>query len=358
MARLSPQQKKFLSFLAGHSEGDVVSKAEIVNASGWSESTVRTYFGKNVMDPFLKSAGADGTYIVRRSGDTISREEFALALTQRRSDDSPPTRSEMLQGEHSRYALENIIGRGAVAQVWSATTNGEQRAVKIMDPRPDFLDPSMLANVRQRFVRESRNGMRLRHDHVVRYRDVGETGSRPFLVMDRAERSLKSRLKTGKMNLRESLRVVKCCLSGLKYIHGEGCVHRDVKPGNILKIGNQWVLGDLGIVRWSDMNKEFTTTRSSEHLGSWPYMAPEQHEDPHNVDARSDVFSLGITWYEMLAGKVPSPAAVGAKEFELPAKIDVVDKLITKMIEIHVKERPTVADIIRRVVGFEKSRLG
>lgn len=347
MARLSPQQKKFLSFLAGRSEGDVVSKAEIVDASGWSESTVRTYFGKNVMDPFLKSAGADGTYIVRRRGDEISREEFAEAFTQRRSDDSPPTRSQMLQGEHGRYALDSIIGRGAIAQVWSANSmNGEQRAVKIMDPRPDFLDPSMLAHVRRRFMHESHNGMRLRHDHVVRYRDVGEAGSRPFLVMDRAERSLKSRLKTDKkMDLRESLRVVKCCLSGLKYIHGEGCVHRDVKPGNILKIGNQWVLGDLGIVRWSKMNKEFTT-RSSEHLGSWPYMAPEQHEDPHNVDARSDVYSLGITWYEMLAGRVPGPAAVGAKKFELPAKVDVVDELITKMIEIHAKERPTVADMI------------
>lgn len=346
MIKLRAKQEKFFLFLARRAEGDVVSKADIVNASGWSKSTVNTYFTKKCMDPFLRSAGA-GKYIVLRSGRTISRAEIKSAFTQTRSEDSPPTQSDELQGEHSRYTLDRKIGRGAVAQVWSAKSmNGEQRAVKVMDPREFLLAPNRLENVRQRFVREFRNGMKLKHDHVVRYRDVGETRSRPFLVMDHAEHSLESRLTTGVMDLRESLHVVKCCLSGLKYIHGVNCVHRDIKPGNILKIGNQWVLGDLGIVRWSDMSE---ITRSSVPLGSWKYMAPEQYRDSHDVDSRSDVYSLGITWYEMLAGGVPGPGAVGAQDFELPTKIDVVDELIVQMISYSAESRPTVADMIQRV---------
>lgn len=353
MVKLSAKQEKFFSFLAQCAEGDVISKTDIVNASGWSESTVNTYFTKKRMDPFLRNAGT-GRYIVLRSGRTISRAEIKSAFTQTRSEDSPPTQSDVLQGKYSRYTLDKKIGRGAVAQVWSAKSmNDEQRAVKIMDPREFLLDPSRLENVRQRFVLEFQKGMRLEHDHVVRYRDVGETKSRPFLVMDHAEHSLESRLTTDVMDLRESLHVVKCCLSGLEYIHGANCVHRDVKPGNILKIGNQWVLGDLGIVRWSDMS---AITRSSMPLGSWKYMAPEQYQDSHDVDSRSDVYALGITWYEMLTRKVPSPGAVGAQDFEPPTKIDVVDGLIAQMISYSAEGRPTVADMIRRVRDFEESR--
>ena len=348
-------------FLTRFSVGDVVSKADILKASGWSESTFRTYLGKNYMDPFLMRTGHDGEYRVRRDGDSISKSEIASAFTQTRPELFEPAQGFVLRGERGRYVLDRKIGRGAVAQVWSAKSRTEkQYAIKIMDPRPDLLDPGVLGNVRARFARESRYGMKLRHDHVVRYRDVGETKSRPFLVMDHAEDSLESRLTTGVMDLRESLHVVKCCLSGLEYIHGADCVHRDIKPGNILKIGNQWVLGDLGIVRWSDMNKEFTSaatiTRSSVQLGSWYYMAPEQREHPHDVDSRSDVYSLGITWYEMLTGRVPDPAAVGAQALARPTKNDVVDELIVQMIDYSAGSRPTVADMIRRVRRFEESR--
>ena len=313
------------------------------------------------MDTLLARTDRDGQYRVLRDGNSISRGEVASALTQTRPEHFVPTQGLVLRGQRGRYTLDHEIGRGAVARVWNAKSrNKEQCAVKIMDPRQDLLDPDVLDNVRQRFVRESRNGVKLQHANVVRCRDVGEIGSRPFLVMDHAEHSLEFRLTTGVMDLRESLHVVKCCLSGLEYIHGADCVHRDIKPGNILKIGNQWVLGDLGIVRWSDMNKEFTSaatiTRSSVQLGSWYYMAPEQLQDPHDVDFRSDVYSLGITWYEMLAGRVPDPAAVGAQALEPPTKIDVVDELIARMISYSAAGRPTVADMIRCVVDFEESR--
>ena len=363
MAGLSPQQEKFFLFLTRFSVGDVVSKADILKASGWSESTFRTYLGKNYMDPFLARTDRDGKYRVLRDGNSIFRGEVASAFTQTRPELFVPIRGRVLRGNRGRYILDHEIGRGAVARVWDAKfQNEEQCAVKIMDPRQDLLDPDVLDNVRQRFVRESRNGIKLRHANVVRCRDVGEIGSHPFLVMDRAQHSLESRLTAGVMDLRESLHVVECCLSGLKYIHSADCVHRDIKPGNILKIGNQWVLGDLGIVRWSDMNKEFTSaaaiTRSSVQLGSWYYMAPEQREDPHDVDSRSDVYSLGITWYEMLTGRVPDPTAVGARALAPPTKIDVVDELIVEMISYSAGSRPTVAAMIRRIGRFAESRSG
>lgn len=134
-----------------------------------------------------------------RDGNSLSRGDVTASFTQMRPGVLVLTKGTSLTGRQGRYTLVDEIGRGAVAHVWSAPSQIDKLcAVKVMMPRQDLLDPKVLNNVGQRFSRESRNGMELRHDHVVTYRDVGVIKSVPFLVMDRADDSLHSRLASGR----------------------------------------------------------------------------------------------------------------------------------------------------------------
>src|SRR5439155_16357878 len=121
---------------------------------------------------------------------------------------------------------------------------------------------------------------------------------------------------------REAAKIVEFCLDGLEYLHAKESTHRDVKPANLLEFSGVVKLGDLGIVKWSDYDPAFTkggtTTRHSVQLGSWCYIAPEQQESPHEAVPASDIYSLAVTWIEMLVGTLPSPQAIGAAAYKLP----------------------------------------
>lgn len=357
MARdLRPQLKRFFEFISSKREGDVVSAADIRTAVGWTVSTLRTHRDKNALDPFLTYLGDGKGYRVRRDGSTISKGEISQSFTQIRPTElklSPGTR---VSGDLGDYELSAEIGRGAVAQVWRCLRilNQKQHAVKIVSPRADLLEPSNFDNVKQRFSREARNGRKLSHENIVTYTDVGVFKDHPFLVMELADRSVGARLKTGLLTLADALDVVESCARGLQYLHDSGCVHRDVKPDNILYFGDRVVLGDLGIVKWSDLNPAFTSagtiTRAAVQLGSWYYMAPEQRSAPHEAVPHSDIYSLGVSWYEMLTGTTPDPAAVGAQAFDDPTPSTEVSALIRKMLSFKSQDRPS-ADQILRVVG-------
>jgi serine/threonine-protein kinase len=156
--------------------------------------------------------------------------------------------------------------------------------------------------------------------------------------------------RKGMLSLDYAARMVRACAEGLLYLHGVGLVHRDVKPPNILFCDDRVVLGDLGVVRWTDMNPAFTgagtLTQHSMQLGSWFYMAPEQQESPHEAVPASDVYALGITWYQLLTGKMLTPAQIHARRFTPPCGIEVVNSIIGRMIRYDVAERPQLVEII------------
>jgi serine/threonine protein kinase len=351
---LRPNLARFYDFIGKKNEGDVVSEAELMAAAGWQKSTLDTHRNKNALDPFLIAIGG-GTYRVRRDGTSISKDAISKAFTQIRPSDLVLLPGIRLKSDRGDYELVSELGRGAVAHVWKAVRilNGKHYALKVVNPRADLLEPSTLDNVKRRFSREAQNGMKIPHANIVTYTDHGEYKGHPFLVMEIADESLASKLQAGPLTVVDSLRVIECCAMGLQHLHRSGCVHRDVKPPNVLRFGDRFALGDLGIVRWSDMNVAFTSagtiTKDAVQLGSWYYMAPEQRQAPHKATHLSDIYELGVTWYEMLTGTTPDPAAVAAQAFDDPTRIDSVNSVIRKMLRYNPNERPTADDILSTI---------
>src|SRR5262249_7159287 len=139
-------------------------------------------------------------------------------------------------------------------------------------------------------------------------------------------------------------------ISGLRYLHDLHCIHRDIKPANILRCRSGFVLGDLGITKWSDLNPSFTgagtLTRTSVQLGSWYYMAPEQQSAPHAAVYASDVYPCGLTWYELLtASRRPPPAVFAAQRTPPPCANAELHQLIGRMTAFEPASRPTLAEI-------------
>ena len=354
---LTKNQNLLLSYLKTKKSRDVVSEAEILERTQWKQSTLDTYRTKNHLARFLVPLPG-GRYRVVRDGDTLAEREIADAFTQVRPDILILMPGMELRGDNDLYELLTCIGEGAVAHVWKANAqkSAEQVAVKIMNPRGDLLDAANLPNVKQRFSREARNSGKLSHTNIVRYRDFGNLKEHPFLVMDLADTSLAKILETNVLALEESLNVVHACLSGLQYLHAQKCIHRDVKPLNVLRFGNRFVLGDLGIVRWPDLNPAFTSagtiTINSIRLGSWHYMAPEQRMSPHEAGTFSDIYALGISWYEMLTRQTPDPGAIGAGEFPSPTANVTAENLIRRMLSFNPQKRPTVEEALETVAAL------
>jgi len=359
--KLRPQQELFFQFISTKHAGSVVTEAEILAATKWKPATIGAYRIKNMLDPFLGLAGP-GKHRVLRDGSTISKGEIAAAFTQKRPGLLVLSKGMKAKGEKATYELQSYIGAGAVAHVWVALApDGHKYAIKVMNPRADLLEPKILDNVRLRFSKESRHGMTISHDHIVTYRDLGDLSQRPFLVMDLAEDSLAVTLEKGKLSLRDSLGIIADCSAGLQHLHGMNCVHRDIKPANILRFADRYVLGDLGIVQWSDLNKAFTSagtiTRASVQLGSWLYMPPEQRKSAHTATAASDIYALGISWYEMLTGGTPDPGEVGAQAFADPTDDAPTNDLIRRMLRFSAGDRPSAEDLAKAVSDI-RSRLG
>src|SRR5579862_8789345 len=267
------KQEQLFKYLRTKRAGEVATESEILKETIWKPATLKAYRSKHYIDPFLAYMKA-GQYRVLRNGADITELDIQKAFTQVRPRVFVPTEGLEIKGTEGAYVLESFLGAGAVAQVWRCEVSNtrEHRAAKIMNPRPDLLDPSVIQNVRQRFSREAKNGRTIAHPNVISYRDYGAVDDHPFLIMDLADRSLATIIKTSALSVPESLRVVHSCLLGLQHLHSLNCKHRDVKPDNILQIGSRFVLGDLGIVSWSDMNPAFTSagtiTRDSLRLGS------------------------------------------------------------------------------------------
>jgi serine/threonine protein kinase len=153
----------------------------------------------------------------------------------------------------------------------------------------------------------------------------------------------------GKLPLKETIPIIQAAVDALSYLHSKKCIHRDVKPSNILLLGSAYVLSDLGVVRWSDLNPEFTEagtiTNESIQLGSLRYMAPEQQVSSHEAVAQSDVYALGITWYELLTGSTIPAAQAAVGDFAAPTGNSRAAETIRAMFAYRPSARPSLDEL-------------
>ncbi len=210
-----------------------------------------------------------------------------------------------------KYLLLGVLGRGGMGQVYLArdTRLGRHVAIKVLSKgRGDC------PRARARFAREARIAGQLQDEHLIRVYDDGEAFGLPFLVMEYIDGRSVAQLVggCGMLPPATAAEVTRQVALGLEYLDRKGLFHRDVTPSNILvDRGGTAKLTDFGLAVHLDEPDNLTVEGST--LGTFDYLSPEQARTPHGIDIRSDIYSLGCSFYHMIAGVVPFPdtTAVG-----------------------------------------------
>jgi serine/threonine protein kinase len=200
------------------------------------------------------------------------------------------------------YRLVEQLGQGGMASVFKGVHTVLDRSAALKFMHPGFLeDPEFT----QRFRREARLIASLDHPNIVEVFDYAEHEGVPYLVMKFVEgETLRSRQRRGKVPREETGRIMKAIGSALSYAHGRGILHRDVKPANVL-LGSDGsiLLADFGLARLLASSQ--STFSSEMMIGTPQYIPPEQARSEPDLDARADIYSLGVVLYELIVGSVP-----------------------------------------------------
>src|SRR6266436_9217984 len=201
------------------------------------------------------------------------------------------------------YDVEREIGAGGMARVFLAVEQHPHRrvAIKVLDPQ---VSTRLL---RERFIREVDLSSNLSHPHIVPIFSAGEVDGLFYYVMPYVEgESLRHRLlRERKLPLEDALHIARDVADALAFAHARGIIHRDIKPENILLSGNHAIVADFGIARAISAAGSLTLTQAGQPIGSPGYMSPEQAMALGDLDARTDIYSLGCVLFEMLAGEPP-----------------------------------------------------
>ena len=253
-----------------------------------------------------------------------------------RVEERPPPTIARLEGTNiGRFKVVSEIGRGGMGIVFLAEDEKLRRKVALK-----LLPPSFAADEerRRRFLREARAAAAVSHPNLVTVYDVGEHEGRGYIAMEYLRgRSLREQLGERQLSIDEAVDLARQVLAGLAHAHAAGLLHRDLKPENVLVDRDGRVrLVDFGLAKLDDDVDApgDNSTRDGLVMGTPGYMSPEQARG-QPVDARSDIFSFGVLFYEMLTRKRP---------FTGPTRADVVTSLL--------RDAPPRVDVARPEVGI------
>ena len=208
----------------------------------------------------------------------------------------------------TQYLVDAEIGRGGMAVVYRATDLRLNRrvAIKVLPPELAFN-----ADVRERFLREAQTSAQLSHPGIVPIYTVDERDGIVYFVMALVDgESLAERLvREPRLPIEEARRLLAAVAEALAYAHSRGVVHRDVKPDNIMldRASGRPLMTDFGIARAAQGDSRLTVTGVA--IGTPAYMSPEQALGERELDGRSDIYSLGVIGYQLLAGETPFKAS-------------------------------------------------
>jgi serine/threonine-protein kinase len=206
----------------------------------------------------------------------------------------------------AHYQIESLLGEGGMGKVYKArnTRLDKTCALKILPPELARQDPTLL----ERFIREARSAAAVEHPNVLRVYFIGRVEQNCFIEMQYVDGgNLQDLLdQRRKLDVRTAARVVRDVANALQAAHEKGIIHRDIKPSNVmLSKKGQVLVADFGLAKMGTAKTKLT--QDGYVLGTPLYMSPEQAIG-QAVDHRSDIYSLGVMFYEMLAGSPPYTA--------------------------------------------------
>jgi serine/threonine-protein kinase len=293
---------------------------------------------------------------------TAAGETMIFGLTGAKKDATVIVENAGVRPTLGRYEVVKTLGRGAMGTVFLGRDPRINREVAIKTLRYEEIDPEQIEEVKKRFFREAEAAGRLSHPNIVTIYDVGEDYDIAYMAMELLDGTdlAKYTRKEGRLPLEEIMRVASCVASALDYAHANGIVHRDIKPANIMMLNNREIkVADFGIARVMATSK----TQTGVVMGTPSYMSPEQIAGK-KVDGRSDLFSLGVVLYELIAGEKPfggdsiatlmynitSSTPPSIREFSpgIPGKlVAVLEKLLAKDMEARYQSGKELADDLR-----------
>ena len=269
------------------------------------------------------------------------------------------------------YQIQDILGQGGMGTVYKAShlMMKHDVAIKVISQKKhDETD-----NRFKRFQREVQAAGKLSHHNIVSALDAGEDNNNFFLVMELVQGDDLGKIAKceGELPVDEVISYISQTAVGLKYAHDEGIVHRDIKPHNLLLSSDGTIkILDLGLVslQHSDDSLEDSLTGQNQIIGTVDYMSPEQAKDVHNVDARTDIYSLGCTMFKLLTGKVPYPGKstierlLAHRDNPIPSLHDhrdditeLLQRVFQRMVAKHPNDRYQTMDEV--IEAFETCRL-
>jgi serine/threonine protein kinase len=330
--------------------------------------------GKVVEAPRDGAPGDSGGKIRQSTGRTplpaagTARDAFEAVAGAREEELSflaPPQGPGEL-GRIAHYRVLKVLGAGGMGIVFEAEDVNLQRSVALK-----VMKKAQAANQvnRERFLREARAAAKIEHDHIVTIYQVDEDRGVPFIAMKLlVGESLEDRLnREGKLSFDEIIRIGQETALGLAEAHEKGLIHRDIKPANIwLEEGRGRVkLVDFGLARANDEDTRLTGENFM--VGTPMYMSPEQAEGDREIDARSDLFSLGGVLYRMSTGELPFKGrntmqvlnALATKVPPPPIELNpelpgALSKLIMSLLSKDPEQRPRTARVV--VAALEEIR--